>query len=214
VPRLAGVAGRRFGVWTGNFGRGAYFSNVRYTRATTTVAEAPVDIRAGTIRNWQLSNVLDATALTPGSLPNLSSFQWEAVNVETPGIVLINRYRRAPITSVPFDNATRLPLSDSIMTGRVAGTKVVLARTVVQSERDEFKRMHFGFSDAVVIYCNGTPLFFGVKAQSFRAPMHDLGVMDLEGDAVYLPLKKGANDVVLAVTEYSGGWAFWARFDR
>jgi tRNA threonylcarbamoyladenosine modification (KEOPS) complex Cgi121 subunit len=33
-------------------------------------------------------------------------------------------------------------------------------------------------------------------------------------DAVDLPLKKGGNEIVFAVTEYSGGWAFWARLDR
>lgn len=214
VPHLAGVAGRRFGVWTGNFGRGAYFSNVRYTRAPTAIAEAPAALRAGTIRDWQISDVLDAAALTPGTLPNLSPIKWESVHAETPGIVLINRYRRAPITSIPIDNATGLPRSDSIMTGRVAGSKAVLARTVLQSDRDQFTRLHFGYSDGVVIYCNGTPLFFGMRAQSFRQPSRDLGVMDLEGDAVYLPLKKGGNEIVFAVTEYSGGWAVWARLDR
>ena len=214
VPRLAGVAGRRFGVWTGNFGRGAYFSNVRYTRAATAVAEAPAQIPAGTIRDWEISDVFDAAAMTPGTLPNLSPIKWETVHAESPGIVLINRYRRAPITSIPVDMATGLPRSDSIMTGRVAGTKAVIARTTLQSERDQLTRMHFGYSDGVIIYCNGTPLFFGMRAQSFRRPMRDLGVMDLEGDAVYLPLKKGANEIVFAVTEYSGGWAFWARLDR
>ena len=33
------------------------------------------------------------------------------------------------------------------------------------------------------------------------------------GDAVYLPLERGRNQLVVAVTEYSGGWAFWARLD-
>ncbi len=214
VPHLAGVAGRRFGVWTGNFGRGAYFSNLRYTRAAAPTAEAAVELRAGTIRDWQISDAFDAATLAPGTLPNLSPIKWESVHAETPGMVLINRYRRAPIASIPVDKATGLPLSDSIMTGKVAGSKVVLARTVLQSDRDQFTRMHFGYSDGVVVYCNGTPLFFGMRAQSFREPSRDLGVMDREGDAVYLPLKKGGNEIVFAVTEYSGGWAFWARLDR
>jgi hypothetical protein len=37
--------------------------------------------------------------------------------------------------------------------------------------------------------------------------------MDKYDDAVYLPLVRGRNELVFAVTEYSGGWAFMARLD-
>ena len=29
----------------------------------------------------------------------------------------------------------------------------------------------------------------------------------------YLPLGRGRNELVMAVAEYTGGWAFWARLD-
>ena len=48
VPRLAGVAGSSLGVWTGYFGRGAYYSNIRYTR-TRPRSE---DSRAGRAKGW------------------------------------------------------------------------------------------------------------------------------------------------------------------
>jgi hypothetical protein len=41
----------------------------------------------------------------------------------------------------------------------------------------------------------------------------NLGVMARVGDAVYLPLKRGRNQIVLAVIECTGGWAFSARLD-
>jgi hypothetical protein len=41
--------------------------------------------------------------------------------------------------------------------------------------------------------------------------LRDLGNMDMVGDAVYLPLKQGRNDIVFAVTEFFGGWAFSGR---
>ncbi len=37
--------------------------------------------------------------------------------------------------------------------------------------------------------------------------------MTRAGDAVYLPLKSGEDEIVLAVTELTGGWGFWARID-
>ena len=208
-PHLAGVGGGHVGVWTGNFGRGAYFSNIRWTPRPR-VAESSPALPLGTIRDWEISDVLDAQALTPNRLPNLNELKWQTVHAELPGIVLLNRYRRAPMANIPVDPATHAVLADSVMGGRVAGTKVVLARTTIIAERDSLTRLRFGYSDGVVIFCNGTPLYFGMNPPFFR----DLGVMDMEGDAVYLPLKKGKNEIAFAVTEYSGGWAFFGRLDR
>jgi hypothetical protein len=43
--------------------------------------------------------------------------------------------------------------------------------------------------------------------------LRGLGVMARVGDAVYLPLRKGRNELVFAVIECTGGWAFSARLD-
>jgi hypothetical protein len=39
------------------------------------------------------------------------------------------------------------------------------------------------------------------------------GVMESTGEAVYLPLQVGRNEIVLAVMEFFGGWGFWTRLD-
>jgi hypothetical protein len=116
--------------------------------------------------------------------------------------VLINRYRKSPGIIPPAD-------LDSVLHGRVQGSEVVFARTTIESDRDRVRLMHFGYSDNVVIYCNGTPLFSGVNAAYFRT----LGEFEPLGDAVYLPLKKGKNQIVFAVTEFFGGWAYSARLE-
>jgi hypothetical protein len=36
--------------------------------------------------------------------------------------------------------------------------------------------------------------------------------VNVENDAVYLPLKKGRNELLLAVSELTGGWGFICRF--
>ena len=43
------------------------------------------------------------------------------------------------------------------------------------------------------------------EARKFRTRGF-LGIMNPENDAVYLSLKKGANELVLAVSELGGGW--------
>jgi hypothetical protein len=196
-------AGGTFGVWTGAFGRGAWFSNVRYTVDTTRHAIPQPGLPAGTITDWEISQAFEAATQTPGSLPTPASVTWERVHAEAPGLVLLNRYRVAPARSAPAS------FPDSILAGRVAGSRVVYARAVITAAKAGLRRIHLGFSDAVVLYHNGVPLFAGFRP----AFLNDLGYMNLLGDAVYLPLKAGRNEIVLAITEYFGGWAFSARLD-
>jgi hypothetical protein len=53
-------------------------------------------------------------------------------------------------------------------------------------------------------------LFRGRSAQNFRDPGF-LGIVSADDDAVYLQLRKGANELVLAVSELGGGWGFVCR---
>ncbi len=73
--------------------------------------------------------------------------------------------------------------------------------------------MLFGYSDGAAVYCNGQPLFFGINPSRLRSGDLGLSALDMVGNALYLPLKQGRNEMVFAVTEFTGGWAFWARLD-
>ena len=72
------------------------------------------------------------------------------------------------------------------------------------------KKLYVGYSDDVSVFLNGRILFRGRSAQNFRDPGF-LGIVNPENDAVYLPLKKGANELMLAVSELGGGWGFICR---
>lgn len=212
VPRLAGAGGRGLGVWTGAYGRGAYFSNIRYTvsSAPATVVAAP-EFDPGVIANWELSNVVDPAAFTPTALPNLDKLTWDKVTAEPAGFVLVNRYREQPNgAGLPADPRTHELLTDSVMTGKLAGSRIVYARTTIDSPRDAIRRLQFCYSDGVVIYVNGRPLAFAMNPQGFR---DDLGIMARAGDAIYVTLKQGRNEIVFAVIEIGGGWAFGAKIE-
>jgi hypothetical protein len=88
--------------------------------------------------------------------------------------------------------------------------KVVYARTSIESDRDQLKKLEIGYSDDVSVFFNGKILFRGRSAQNFRDPGF-LGIVNPENDGVYLPLKKGRNELVLAVSELAGGWGFICR---
>lgn len=210
VPRLVVTGGTGIGLWAGPFGRGAYFADIRYTPGPRHEAEPPAPVvRRGTILDWELSNAIDAADFTPATLPSPAKFTWEHVTPEPEGFVLVNRYREQPAGSVPRDTAGNV-LEDSVMTGKMAGSKVVYARTTITAARDEVRRLEFAYGNGVVIYLNGRPLFFAMNPGGFRST---LGVMDRVGEAVYLPLRRGRNSLVFAVIESTGGWAYSARLD-
>ena len=58
----------------------------------------------------------------------------------------------------------------------------------------------------------GTQARLYVKDMDKPAPGF-LGIVHPENDAVYLPLKKGRNDLMLAVSELGGGWGFICRLE-
>ena len=88
--------------------------------------------------------------------------------------------------------------------------KVVYARATIESDRDQVKALALGYSDDVSVFLNGKILWRGRSAQRFRDPGF-LGIMDVENDTVYLPLRRGVNELILAVSELGGGWGFIAR---
>jgi hypothetical protein len=75
------------------------------------------------------------------------------------------------------------------------------------------KKLSLGYSDEVSVFLNDKILYRGRSAQYFRDPGF-LGIIDPENDAVYLPLKKGKNELMLAVSELGGGWGFICRLDQ
>ena len=50
------------------------------------------------------------------------------------------------------------------------GMKVVYARTSIESDRDQVKKLYIGYSDDVSVFLNGKILFRGRSAQNFRDP--------------------------------------------
>lgn len=185
-----------------------YFSNfeVRETPAAPWQRRPP-PIPVGTLTHWSLSPSYDALARNlekPLSSIEIRAIKWQEVDAEAPGIVAINRYRESPHPRVTFANDISKRLDPQ------PGMAVVYARTNIVSDRDQTKKLYIGYSDDVSVFLNGKILYRGRSAQNFRDPGF-LGIMDAENDAIYLPLKKGDNELILAVSELGGGWGFVCR---
>jgi hypothetical protein len=161
------------------------------------------------LTRWSISPAFDALARDleqPLSASEVASISWQDVEAEPPGLVALYRYRDAPHPRVSFqsDWSTRLQPQQ--------GMKVLYARTTVVSDRAQTKRLALGYSDDVVVFLNGRILYRGRSPQAFRDPGF-LGIVSADNDAVYLPLKKGKNELVLALSELGGGWGFVCRLE-
>jgi hypothetical protein len=73
------------------------------------------------------------------------------------------------------------------------------------------RRLSFGYSDDVTIFLNGRPLYTGRNGYQARFSTY-LGLMTPD-DAVYLPLRAGDNELLLAVAEVFGGWGLMVRLE-
>jgi hypothetical protein len=162
---------------------------------------------AGTLTKWSLSPSYDALERNlerPLQASESAAIRWQDVEAEPPGFVVLYRYREAPHPRVTFQTDFSKRLDPQ------PGMKVLYARTSIDSDRDQVKKLYIGYSDDVSVFLNGTILYRGRSAQNFRDPGF-LGIVNPENDAVYLHLKKGSNDLMLAVSELGGGWGFICR---
>jgi hypothetical protein len=204
VPTLTVINLRRgdskggIGLWS--LAGGGYFSNLSYKPLPDRkpLPDLPPYKRAGLLSDWELSPAFDASEVDASTYP-ASISQWEKVYAEDPGFVLVNRYRTSP-AMFP------MPSREEMQKGRVKGAKVVFARTQISSASGEEKTLKIGYSDDIVVYLNGKPIFSGKNAMSYRGDS-SFGTFGVN-DQTHIQLNPGENELLVAVTEYNGGWAF------
>ena len=188
-----------------------YFTNFEVHSTPAVVWQRyPPAMPAGTLTKWSVSPVYDALARNleaPLSAAESKGMQWKDVEAEPPGLVVLYRYFAAPHPHVTFANDFSKRLDPQ------PGMKLVYARTRIDSEREQVKRLLLGYSDDVSVFLNGRIVYRGRSAQNFRDPGF-LGIVNPENDTLYLPLKKGQNELVLALSELGGGWGFIARLEK
>jgi hypothetical protein len=116
-----------------------------------------------------------------------SQLRWTTVTAEPSGLLDIAR-----VHPVDADGAT------------------VLARTHLRAEKAQTVPLDLGFSDRVAVSLNGEPLFRGdatYRSRDYRF-LGSIGWFD----TIYLPLRAGDNELVVAVSEDFGGWGLQARY--
>lgn len=110
-------------------------------------------------------------------------------------------------TTLSADATGRLLLFRDRARPKAQDRVAVFARVVLEAPDDGIRRLNLAFSDEVTVFVNGQPLFSGDATYRFDNPRQE-GVVSLSQATVYLPLRKGRNELLLAVADVFGGWGF------
>lgn len=182
---------------------GAYFSNFRYSPqdpSAETISESEPE--QGVITNWNLSKAFRAADVNLTEAPSPGYSDWSGIKSESSGLVNLSRY-------LPEDDFRNMPDDGDFDAGQ--SPIGAYAKTTITSDSGQVKKLHFGYSDNVVILLNGKPIFTGKSGFRSRDPLFQ-GMIGYY-DAVFLDLKEGDNELIFVVTETFGGWGLMAKFE-
>ncbi len=178
-------------------GAGDYHvSNLKVTKRKASGSESfnPVswDLPDNYLSRWQVSPLLalegDEKKVVRNRFSDLSG-DWKTIEAEARGLINITRH-------IP----------------KTAAHTAVLAKTVVHSDKQQSKKLFFGYSDRIELFLNGELVFSGnntfrAKTSKMRSRPH------IDNDQIVLELKEGKNELEAIVYERFGGWALMAKFE-
>ena len=196
IPELKReLAAGGVGIMAGGLFAGGWFSNVSWTHQKEPVlkgkAPAPRKPPAGMIASWSVS----------------------------PTFPEKNLIGKARLSAVETGKSSWTPLASEAWgvanLGRVQGVSreanTALVKVVIESETARTVSIRFGYSDRAHVYLNDRLLYAGDRNYRSRDYRY-LGTIGLF-DTLYLPLEKGKNELVFAVSESFGGWGIIAAIE-
>ena len=143
------------------------------------------------IKRWQVSSGFSEKDLDRKftlQTDDLNNLTWQTIGSEDLGFINIGKY-----------------------VIKTTEKNTVFAKFDLESAKKQIKQMALGFSDRCRVYLNGKLLYAGsntFKSRDYRF----YGTIGF-WDQLFLDLKKGRNEVVIAVSENFGGWGVEAKFD-
>lgn len=149
-----------------------------------------LETEVGTITSWEISSPflfadLENEVTLPDPLSNITS--WKTMTTEPTGTINL-----AAVGKVNKEQNT------------------VFAKVTVNSDKQQTKALHIGYSDAIKVYINGKILYGGhnrFRSRDYRY-LGTIGYFD----TVYVPLEEGENEIRVAISETMGGWGIKAKW--
>lgn len=178
-----------------SFGGPAKYANLTVTpaRPSSTAAQTAPEHRDGFLRHWKISpasvlpSILDAKLNAPmGIQPPYASMPpngkaWRTVTAETKGLV-------------NFSHEVGSAKDGAVIS-------LAWARTTLVSGKAQSKTVQIGWVREIWVYVNGTLVFSGRNVEGLPAAKAADERISLENGTFRLPLKKGKNEIAIALDD-------------
>jgi hypothetical protein len=169
------------------------FANLTLTPMSPSAPVAvPVRVEDGLITQYQISQPYTIDKQTKEvSYPSSMNFSWKTVATDEDGLLDISKYYA----------------KQNAETYQSRSNDMVWLKQELLTDEPVTRRMNFDFSNRVWVFLNGQILYHG--DHSFFLKDHFFqGTIDKKfiSDAVYLPLKKGKNELLIGISAVANGW--------
>ena len=123
--------------------------------------------------------------------PSSMHFKWKTVATDEDGLLDISKYYS----------------KENSETYQSRSNDIVWLKQELVADEPVTRRMNFDFSNRVWIFLNGQILYHGDHSFFLKGPFFQ-GTIEKKfiSDALYLPLKKGKNELLIGISAVADGW--------
>jgi len=177
---------------------GNRFSNIKVTTTGEAMAKEPYPIVTppnGIISEWQLTEAKPYLE-NQIDMETLSKAKTIPARTEASGLLPISRYLAKP-SSGNFEGNPEA---------------YTVASTEIKVKEAQTRLFSFDYSDKIIVYLNGAPIFYGNNA--FRSKNNQFqGHLGLGANKLPLQLKKGFNTLHCVVIDKANGWGLMGKLE-
>jgi len=187
------------GIWALN---GAYFSNFSYRQASID-EKLPLITKKlirnpDAIKNWWVSSPSIFTEVPADKLlASPTGVKWQQAGTDPDGYLNINKFAKKHISGRTRDNSNDM----------------VWLRYEWDEKAASIKPFSFEYSNMCFVFLNNTKVFSGNNSFLLKGPLYR-GDIDkqMRANTIYLPVSKGKNTLLIAVSGIANGWGFMGQF--
>ena len=147
------------------------------------------------LRNWQVSE--------PGLLPFGEDIIGKPLPDET-----------TPFSTIVAERYGLINLTRKYGKDADNQRRVVWLKTTIKSDRNQTKKLNLGFSDEAWVFINRDLLYLDKNYYNSAIMKPPHGRISIENSSIELPLREGANEILIAVGNNFFGWGIMARLEN
>lgn len=174
------------------------FSNFKLTPRyliRQTIPNTQKHIAPNIISQW---NITKAFSFNKDSLnfDNILKENYTTVSTDKSGLLPFSKYIEKP-SAGNFEKNTEV---------------YAIASTIIESNNNQVKLFSFDYSDKIIVFLNGTPIFKGNNAFRSKGIQYQ-GHIDINANKLYLNLKNGENTLHCVVIDKANGWGIIGKLE-